>query len=287
MHRAVRACLLAVVGLSLLAGEARAEDAAARQVVARARLEAKTIPAQGQALVRLAWLDPGQPSEVRAAARHDLVEFGAQGLRALYDAVRLVDPRYSLDVAATLLQARNQIMAQVPPEFGRALDQLVWFGTADSKRLAIPLIAQAGVFPTMHACVDAAYDHPELAVRIIRVLPDFRNDRLRFALSDFLRDGTTEEKQAAAESLARMGGRALEELRRATLSPDPETRRTAMEAFLPASRVSDLTALYEFLERVPDEDADLLERVRARAAMLEQLFETMQDEDTAAAEPGT
>jgi hypothetical protein len=286
MRSGTRFALFLGVALMLLGGAATAADSEARKIVNQARQDTSSIQEQSEALVRLAWLDPDQPPEVRAIARDDLVIFGKHGLGALVQAVRLVEPRFSMDVAATLLQARLQIRAQIPPTYASALDQLLWYGTADAKRLAIPEMARAGFFPAMHACVDAAYDHPELTLLVIRLLPEFKSDQLRHSLADFLQEGSREEQQAAAESLARMGGRALENLRQATLSDDPELRRLAMEAFLPASRVSDLTALYEFISLVPDEEPEFLERVRQRAVMLEELLEEMQDADAASAVPG-
>jgi len=274
---------LALIVLGLLGGAAQgslAEDP--RAVILRAKAAAGSIPAQGDALARLAWPDSGRPDpQVAVLARAELVEFGQHGLAALRGALLRVDPVFTADVLDTPLEARRRVTEGVPPEYIPALLDAVWVGSADARRIAIPELALYRYGPALLACIDTAIEYPGMRAAVIRTLGDFGDHRARFYLEEALLQGPAELRPLAAASLARIGGLAMLLLHGAALSPDPRIRIDAVRALAPVAGIDDLTTLYEYLDQFPDDDEALRAEVRARCEMLESVLEQRMEYDAA------
>jgi len=261
--------------------ESASEECDARCIVARRVAAELSTQDQADALAAMAWPDtPGDPL-VAAAARKQLVGFGERAFRALLKSVRRAGPVFSADIAEAIIEASMNVTAGMPADYLPSLEEMLWHGSADAKRLAIPVLAYHKFLPALPASVDAMHLHPELTLLVCEELGVYRDKRGRFALESVLHSGSARERDAAAGSLARIGGLGLDMLRSATLADDPETRNAALQAYLPVSGTADLTALYEYLGRRSEDDPELLERVRKRAAMLEQLLERQMDLDSA------
>ena len=94
-------------------------------------------------------------------------------------------------------------------------------------------------------------------------------------------DTDPDHSRQAAEALALIGGRAIDTLRDATISPDPELRAAAIDALVPVSGVDDLTILYEYVALYPEDPPERIDLVLRRAAQLEAMLEARQDVDAA------
>lgn len=259
-----------------------AETADAREVIERAKLEARSIPRQALALADLVWPREGRPDpDVAPLARAELVEFGQHGIPALRATLRRVDPVWSADITAAVVEASLRVTEGVPIDFVPALEDALWHGSADAKRLAIPELARRRYASALMACADALFDHPEIAPIVIEALGDYGLDKARHTLATALDGSDPEQRALAAAALARIGGRSLETLRDASLSPRVEIRELAIETFLPISGPNDLTALYEYVARYPDDDPELREKVLLRATQLEALLEQQQAAEAA------
>lgn len=273
--------LLAVVYLSVVpAGAADVADPEA--VIRRAVNEAADIEAQARALMNLAWpADGSSTPELQAMARQELVNYGKHGLKALRLAIRTVDRRYTADLMTAIIQARLQVTSGIPVQYHPVLEDVMWYGSIDAKRLACHELAKQHFEPALLAVLDSIYDHPELTALVVRDLGIWRDYRSRFELRRVLDRGSVKERELAAEALAKIGGTAIEQLRDATLANDSLTRRTAIAAFLPESNVNDLTALYEYIAEYGEEDPGLTERIVARTRYLESVFEAQRDAEAA------
>jgi hypothetical protein len=277
--------LLALVAISGPALSATADDEP-RTVIRQAKAEAGAIRAQAKALTMLAWPDQGRPDpQVAALARAELVDFGSHSMQALRAAMHRVDPLYSADVLTTMIQARRRITENDPPEYISTLEDALWIGSSEARRLAIPELALYRYGPALMACVDTAIEYPGLRKIVIRNLGDFRNHRARFYLEEVLLEGPAELRPLAADSLVRIGGLALVPLHGAALAENPEVRIPAIRALTPAAGVDDLTTLYEYLARFPDDDEILLGEIRSRAELLESVLEQRMDFDSASPSP--
>ena len=260
------------------------ETARADQVVVQALAEAGSdIPAQAELLARLAW--DNDDAEVAAAARSMLVDYKAHGIPAMRAAIRWVEPELQGDVVAALIESRDRIEAGRPEEFLVALDEAIWFGTREARRLAIPQAARFGLRSTLLPMVDAALEDPELVPITVRALAIMRDERARFFLEEQLLHGEGKLRYDAALALARIGNQAVEPLRRGLQSDVEEVRLAAVQALLPIATLQDLSALYEYYGDHPDDDPQTRERVRETAARLEQLLQAQQAADAASAEP--
>jgi HEAT repeat protein len=251
----------------------------ALEVVNRVKDEARNIPKQAEALVRLAWLDDRVDAHVRALAREQLVEFGKHSTEALHSVLPTVDPVWSADITLTLIESRRRLEGSGPHDFIAALEQAIWFGSVDARRLAIREIERFSYKPAMLPIVDAAIEHPELAAVAIRCLGKLGDDRARHYLGEQLSASDPALRILAAEALAATGGRAVETLREATLSNDAVVRHAAMLALLPRTSLNDLTILHEYVYLHPEDDPEILQKVRDRAILLESLMEDGLDHD--------
>jgi len=280
-----RSIAVAVLGLLLQPTVALAEPPAsvrARTLVREALGKTHTIDEQAAALARLAWPTEGiADPEVSALARYKLVRFDEYAFPVLFDAVDKVPPPLTADVVAVLLEARKRHSAGVPAAYLPALERAVWFGSATARRLAIVELARYHYLPAMLPVIDAAVEDPALAPLVVELLPMFGHAGARYYLGTVLFESDGPEKVLAAVSLARIGGRALETLRDASLSEDRATREIAVGALLPLTGVNDLTTLYEYLTDHADDAPDLLGRVRERALQLEELLERAIEQDSA------
>ena len=261
------------------------DESAPDKVIRDALAAAPDIKDQSRTLVNLAWPADGPTDpELHALARKSLVEFGAHALGAMRHAIRTVDPVYSADVVAAMIQARLRVTAGIPAEYHGALEDVLWYGSVDAIRLASHELAKQRFGPALMALVDSIYDHPELTGVVVRDLGLWRDYHARFELRRVLDRGTARERRLAAEALAKIGGQAVEELRSATLSNDSLTRRSAIGAFLPESNINDLTALYEYIAEYGEENPQLTEQILERATYLESVLEARRDAEAASPE---
>jgi hypothetical protein len=280
MRRSFAAWLVLATAAGAAFSAAGADEA--RAIVQRAKAEAGSIPAQARSLSLLAWPDEGRPDpQVAALARAELVDFASHGLGALREAMWRVDRIYTADVLTTMMLARRRMTENNPPEYIPALVDAVWLGSSDARRLAIPEVAMHRYGPALMACVDSAIEYPGLQEIVVLSLGEFRDHRARFYLEEVLLQGPAALRPVAAASLTRIGGLAMVPLQGAALSPEPSVRIPAIRALLPASGIDDLTTLYEYLGRFPNDDEVLIEDVRSRAAMLEAALEQRMDFDSA------
>jgi hypothetical protein len=143
------------------------EPPEAVRIVMKAKADAVAIPAQAEALVRLAWFDEQENRQVAALARDELVKFGKNGLRALFDSLTEVDIRYTADIVATLIASRKRMITGSPTEYIAALEQAIWFGSVDAKRLAIKEITRFKYSPALLPIMDSALEHPTLTGIVI------------------------------------------------------------------------------------------------------------------------
>lgn len=285
IRKTVPALLLALIASY---GPARCESPASdpAEVVRQAKAAARTIPAQAQALTELAWPLQGRPDpQVAALARSELVDFGEHGIPALRSAISRVSPVYTADVVTTMIQARRRVMGGRPAAYIPGLEDTLWVGSADARRLVIPELSQRRYPPVLMACVDSAIQFPGLRETVIRNLGEFRDHRARFYLEEILLQGPAEFRSLAADSLARIGGLAMVPLHRAALSERPEIRHPAIAALAPKAGIQELTTLYEYMTRFPDDDESLLQEVRSRAMLLESVLEQQMDFDSASPSP--
>jgi hypothetical protein len=284
--RTAVAGLICIVAFAVVAAPSMASDRlSAIETVSRAKDEARSIPEQAEALVRLAWLDDHQDPLVRALAREQLVDFGKHSTQALYEAIPQVDPAFTADVTLTLIESRRRLESAGPHDFIAALEQAIWFGSVDAKWLAIREIKRFSYHPALLPIIDAAVEYPELAGVTMKCLGELGDDRARFYLGRHLAESDPELRLMAAEALADIGGRAIPTLREATLSEDAGTRHAAIEALLPRTSLNDLTILHEYVYLHPDDDPAILEKVRDRAVLLESLMDDSLEFDAVSPAP--
>lgn len=270
--------LIAVLG-ALGAGDAAAySNPRVREEVNRAKREARGGSLeQATALTHLAWPEAGPADrELRAAARYELVEFGHDALRALVGALERVDPLYTADVTATLIEARYTAPAGSPPDYLPGLESAIWSGSAEAKRLAILEVSRYRFPQAVLSTVDAARSHPELVPVAIDALGRMRDGRARFFLGELLYDGPERHRPAAAASLGRVGKFGMDMLREAARAERPEVRRAALQALIPIAEVGDLTLLHAFAREPSEGDAQLAESALRKAIELERELEARQ-----------
>jgi hypothetical protein len=255
------------------------EPPEAVRIVMKAKADAVAIPAQAEALVRLAWFDEQENSQAAALARDELVKFGKNGLRALFDSLTEVDIRYTADIVATLIASRKRMITGSPTKYIATLEQAIWFGSVDAKRLAIKEITRFKYSPALLPIMDSAIEHPTLTGIVIDSLSKMGNDRARFFLDGQLRGGDPVIRARAAECLSSIGNNAIQTLREATSSEDVGVRHAAIEALLPRTTLNDLTILHEYIYMHPEDDPRILGLVRDRAILLESMMEQGEESD--------
>jgi HEAT repeat protein len=128
--------------------------------------------------------------------------------------------------------------------------------------------------------IDVAYENPQLLLVVIDTLARMKDDRARFFLADQMQTASPRVRRKSAYALSQVGGQALEYLRSWALAEDPGMRETALEFLLPTAQVGDLTTLYEYLALFPDDDPELLAKLRARAELLEQAILRQEEIDS-------
>ena len=280
-----RSVLLPSVAAALMLGAAAAaEDWAgeeAHRIVDAAKARGGAIPEQAKALVDLAWPDnPQGDPRVRALARREIVGFGDHGLAALQARLVAAPPRYAADITSAIMETRLVVSAGLPPQYLPSLYDAVWFGPPEAKRLAMAELARYHYLPALLPIIDAAHEYPRLTSSVIESLGQLGDERARYYLGEIVMSARPPHHVAAAQALARIGGRAIETLRDATASPRAEIRGAAIDALIPVSRVEDLTILYEYVAQFPDDDARRVELVIQRARQLESLVEGRQYEES-------
>jgi len=277
-------CLLVVATAPALGAAAREEPL---QVIEQALAEAVAVPRQAQALVRLAWPSdgPGDPL-VAALAREMLVDFGSYGIKALHEALFSVGPEHHADITATLIDGRRSERSGSPQGYLPALEDILWYGSIEARRLAMGEISLFVFPPAVLSTIDAIHDNPELTLHGIRALGRMRNERGRFFLGRTLDHSAPRYKRAAASSLVMLGDKGFQVLRNAARSQTQEVRQAATRALLPHTAVNDLTALYDYIDlHGATDDGELLDSIRERAAELEILLEEQQFSESASGQP--
>lgn len=249
----------------------------AQQVLLDAKARAVAIDAQARALAGLAWPDePGDPL-VQSLAREELMNFGELGMEALRAAATSVRPLYRADVVATLIAAQRRVRAGIPLHFLPGLDEAIWAGTAEARRLAIREVARFRYFPAMLTIIDAATAEPRVRREALVSLGRLGDDRAWNFLAEVLDGGTIEEQRLAAAALTQLGDRGREVLRKASRSTARVVREIAVTALLPRATLDDLSALHEFIGEHADDDPLVVGAARERAAFLESLL-ALEDE---------
>ncbi len=257
-----------VLALALVA-PAFGGESSPEEIVEQALRQAGSIPAQAEALARLAWPAEEKDPALAAFARDKLGGFGMHGMKAIRRAIQWVKPEQQASVVATLLQAFRWVTADIPPDYLPALEEAVWFGTREARRLAIPELARLGYQSALLTLMDAGLEDPELLPLVIEALEQLRDDRARFFLERVMRENLGGQRQAAADALGRIGERARVPLKAALRAEDPALRIAAARALVAVASVDDLPALFEYVYRYPDEDPELVRAVRERAEALE------------------
>lgn len=252
----------------------------AREAIHRAKSAAPAIPAQARTLAGFAWPPPEQAVlEAQVLARHELIGFARHGIEALRDAVKQAAPLYQADVVAATIQAQRRITSGIAPDLFAALDDGLWFGSVEARRLAMRELARFGYRPAVLPIIDAARAQPELVPTAVRCLGRLGDTRAQHYLGEVLSGGHPRERRLAAEALARIGDVALEVLREATRSSDADIRGAAVLALLPRTGLDDLTVLHEYVGLHGDDDPAVVGPVRERARLLEELLEQQQLQD--------
>jgi hypothetical protein len=270
------AVALVVIGTAAAASDPATEGVDLRPprveaILEQAKQQAGKIPLQALALAKLAWPGASAAADplVQAAARAELVGFGHQGLAALRKSLRLVEPRYQADVVAALIEARYMAPAGMPADYLPALEEAVWYGSAEARRVALLELGRFDFPMAITTTIDAAHEDPEVARAALRALGRMGDTRARLFLTEVLTEGRDYYKPEAAAAIATLGGPALNILREAVRADDAATRTAAMRALLPHATFDDLSTLHEFPVLHPSDDPSLLQSIRERATSLE------------------
>lgn len=252
----------------------------AQRIVNAAKAEAGEIPDQARALTRLAWPDgPVTQRMVSYLAREEIVGFGDHGLEALRERLTSADRIYQADIASAIIETRLVVSAGLPALYLPSVYDSLWFGSIDAKRLGMYELARYRFPLATLPMIDAAYEYPRMRQSVIRALQQQGDDRARHFLGGLLQEGDPRYLHQAAEALAVIGGRCIDTLREATISPDSTLRGAAIDALLPVSGIDDLTILYEYVSLYPEDPPERMDLVLQRAVQLEAMMEARQDLD--------
>jgi hypothetical protein len=272
--------VLAVAGSLALAGDYSDAETAYR-ILDQAKRAAGSIPEQGLVLAGYAWPEEEQDPGLSFAAREQLIAFGSHGVAAMRHALRESPKRYNADVVSALIEARMPVFGSYSDQYLPTLEDAIWSGTADARRLAIIEVTYYKFPPALTSMIDAAYEDPELIDLVVASVAAYGDERGRHFLADIMKTGTPAQRRSAAKGLARIGGRASRQVRDAALAKDADTRQAAINALLPIASFDDLTLLHEYYVRYGEADAELGQRVRRRAVLLEDLREFDQAQQAA------
>jgi hypothetical protein len=266
---------------------AAGEEPDPRQVLNRAKAAAGSISKQADALVDLAW--GHDDALVRAAARDELVKFGSHALPALRRALPRVDPLFQGDVTATLIEARRRNRSGNPPDYMPALDEAIWFGSVEARRLAIIELSRYPFPPAVLTTIDAVHEFPELTLTGLRALGRMRNERARFFLRRVLLHGEPRYQRVAAQALGLVGETGIPVLRELLAASEPSVREAAVFAFLPYATPDDIAALREYVGLHDGDDPAVLDAIRERVLELEAAIggPGPADDSTVAADPAS
>lgn len=244
------------------------------------------VPAQAEALARLAWYQPDVRPDIRARARQELVLFGASAIDALHRAAETVSTKDVAAVVDTLLAAKQSIPGQDPSNYVPALDAALWRGDRLARERVIPVLAERGSRMSLLPMIDAAIEDPALLPTVVDALGGLRDDRARFFLDGVFHERRPGVSDQAAVALARIGGRALEPLRDALREPDRGVRLAAVRALLPVAGEGELMAFYEWIAAYPDDDPSLLASVKNACARIEGWIEARDAAEAASGPKG-
>ena len=265
--------------LLALAPATAARDAIDEEI--RLAVGSQSIQGRARTLARLAWGEENENHELAARAREQLTLYGNHGMQSIARSFQWADPALSADIMLASIEAEKQMTSGVSSYTTVAVDHAIWFGSPEAKRLAMAYMSMRPVPILLLPVMDAAYEYPQLTLVVIETLQVIRDDRARFFLAEQMEQGDAETRKRVAEAMATIGGQCLDYLRAWALADQPELREVALRALLPTTTIGDLTTLYEYVEMFPDDDPNLLTALRARAEILEALFEAQQEIDSA------
>ncbi len=230
-------------------------------------------------LIDCAWPAADGDPQLAEIARDRLAHHGNRAVPGLREAIRSVERRYETQVVTTLVQNQELVQGKRSPYYLPALDEALWFGNLESKRVAIRELSRSRFSLAVLPSIDAALEYPELVPDVVEALGRIGDERARFFLGRQLTERDDEVRVKAALALARIGGRATTPLREAALSDDPARREIALNALLPVATTEDLHALYDYLSRYEDVDPKLTSHVRDTAARLEEALRALAKEE--------
>jgi len=276
--------LLAILLATAAPGLSAAEEFDARGPIKEAMAAARDVPQQAEALVELAWGEATSDPRVRAAARQELVNFGHYSLAAVRGAIKSIDSIYCADATLTLIQARRQQREGNPPNFLPGMEEAIWFGSIEARRIAMTEIVRFHYPPAVLSMIDAIHIDPELTLHGLRALGWMGDERARFFLTRVLEHAEPRFKLAAATALGRLGETGLATLRVSARDEEQSVRESSMDALLRYTNPDDLTMLHEYVALRSDDDPAVVDRTRERAMELEALLEERQRSESASAD---
>lgn len=284
MSNASRAIFAAaVLAVGSLAARAQTPP---EKVVDQAVAAAGDIPAQAEALVRLAWPGPAGDRAVAAVARQRAIDYGAHAIPAMRAAVPRVTEAERADLVLALVAAKENASSTGTPDYFPALDDVLWSPGREARLRAMEVLARRSFNPSTITIIDVALEDKELLAPAVRALGAMRDPRARFFLERVLNEEHAAGlRESAAVSLAQIGDIAKSVLRKAMRSDDRSLRLVAVRALLPVADGDDLTALHEYVASHPDDDPDTAKAVSTAALMLERAIEAQQARDSASPLP--
>ncbi len=233
-----------------------------------------TIPQQAANLIELAWPREGAVDPVVSQrARQELVGFGLHAIVPLRAMLLRVRPEHQADAVRAFIEARENVRGPVPSDFVPGLEDVLWFGSREAKRVAMHEVARHRSPHAVLPIIDAVIEDPELIADGVRALGFLGDERARFFLAQVFHEQRADLREEAATALARIGGKALGPLRDALRAPTRELRLLAARSLLPVAGEEDLSALYEYLTEHPDDDPATMAAVRAAAERIEKELE--------------
>lgn len=261
-------------------------DRDAQQILDEARARAVDIPKQAEAITQLAWpIDGGDDPAVQHLARHEIVHFGQQGLRALRAHFKLAKPIHQADITAAIIEASRHSRGESTADYLPALEEAIWFGSIEAQRIAMLEIAKYPFPPAVLSIIDAIHASPALTTAGLQALGKMGDARARFFLRRVLLAGDPRDQFEAARSLSMLGDEGLPVLRHETTSDRASVREAAMSVFLNLATTDDLTMLYEYLGTYETDSETLLRRIAEKATKLEAELEAIQLSEAASADP--
>jgi hypothetical protein len=268
----LRLLLLLLVPALTAAAEPPEATESAEDFVYRAMLDAPDVDGQAWVLVELTWMSDDLDPEIAAKAREILVGFHKSGIPAVRRAIAEVDPEKQADTVRVLIEQMSRVPAGIPPDFWPSIEYALWYGTVETRRLAISQVVKYRFRTLLLPVIDCAYDYPALKPEVVDALGWIDNPRARYWLEEVLLEDPG-NRDAAAASLARLGGDAVVPLKTALAAEDPAIRKAAIWPLLEIAGPNELTALHEYVYRFPDDDPKAVEAARSLAEEIEKAIE--------------